>query len=75
MDDPVDVIAELESEDVHKDNRPEKKKGPGNRRSGDRKPWERLREPEKPKHQQSPAAKMHVGHELPAKPQKVRRKR
>jgi hypothetical protein len=75
MDDPVDVIAELESEDVHRDNRPEKKMGPGDRRSGDRKPWERLREPEKPKHQQSPAAKMQVGHELPAKHQKVRRKR
>jgi archaea-specific helicase len=39
MDDPVDVIAELESEDVHKDKRPEKKRG---RESS-----------EKPKHVQS----------------------
>jgi helicase len=78
MDDPVDVIAELESEDVHKEKRPEKKRGPG-----DRKPGECLREPEKrgressekPKHQQSAGTKMHVGHELPPKRQKVRRKR
>jgi helicase len=26
MDDPIDVIAELESEDVHKDKRPESRK-------------------------------------------------
>jgi hypothetical protein len=53
-------------------------RGPG----GDRKPGERLREPEKrkessgkPKHVQSAGAKIHVGHELPGKRQKVRRKR
>jgi helicase len=40
---PLNIIGELECEDVHKDNRPEKKRGPG----GDRKPGERLREPEK----------------------------
>ena len=34
MDDPVDVIAELESEDVHKEKKTEKGKGPGNRGSG-----------------------------------------
>jgi helicase len=79
---PLDIIGELEYEDVHKDQRPEKKRGPGDRRSDDRKPGERLREPEKrtrelekPKHQQSPGAKMHVGHELLPKHQKVRRKR
>jgi len=84
---PLDIIGELECEDVHKDKRPEKKRGPS-------RPGERLREPEKrehqqsprgkyqanqsgekPKHQQSAAAKMHVGHELPGKRQKVRRKR
>jgi hypothetical protein len=80
------LIGELECEDVHKDKRPEKKKGPS-------RPGERLREPEKrgresvrgqyqsnvsaekPKHVQSEAAKMHVGHELPGKRQKVGRKR
>jgi helicase len=79
---PLDIIGELECEDVHKDQRPEKKRGPGDRRSGDRKPGERLREPEKrtreqekPKHQQSPGAKMHVGHDLQPKHQKVRKKR
>ena len=46
MDDPIDVIAELESEDVHKEKRMEKGKGPG-------KPGQRVREPEKPKHQQT----------------------
>ena len=46
MDDPVDVIAELESEDVHKEKKPDQKKGFG-------KPGERLRLPEKPKHQQT----------------------
>jgi helicase len=86
---PLDIIGELECEDVHKDNRPEKKRGPGG------KPGERLREPEKrehqqtprgkyqasqsaekPKHVQSAGTKMHVGHELaPPKHQKVRRKR
>ena len=87
---PLDIIGELECEDVHKDNRPEKKRGPG----GGGKPGERLREPEKREHQQSPrgryqshqsaekpkhvqseATKMHVGHELSVKKQKVRRKR
>jgi helicase len=86
---PLDIIGELECEDVHKDKRPEKKRGPGGG-----KPGERLREPEKREHQQSPrgkyqasqsaekpkhvqseATKMHVGHELPGKRQKVRRKR
>ena len=86
---PLDIIGELECEDVHKDNRPEKKRGLGDRKAG-----ERLREPEKREHQQSPreryqsnqsaekpkhvrsaATKMHVGHELPGKHQKVRRKR
>ncbi len=62
--------------------------------AGGGKPGERLREPEKREHQQSPrgkyqanqsaekpkhvqsaATKMHVGHELPPKHQKVRRKR
>ena len=58
---PLDIIVELESEDMHRDQKPEKKKGPGDRRSGDRKAGERLREPEKrtrepekPKHQQTP---------------------
>ncbi len=46
MDDPIDVIAELESEDVHKEKKAEKAKGPG-------KPGQRVREPEKPKHQQT----------------------
>ncbi len=45
MQDPIDVIAELESEDVHKEKRMEKGKGPG-------KPGQRVKEPEKPKHQQ-----------------------
>ncbi|MDP3396424.1 MAG: DEAD/DEAH box helicase [Methanoregula sp.] len=86
---PLDIIGELEYEDIHKDKRPEKKRGPGGG-----KPGERLREPEKREHQQSPrgryqshqsgekpkhvqseATKMHVGHELPGKRQKVRRKR
>ena len=86
---PLDIIGELESEDIHKDKRPEKKRGPGGG-----KPGERLREPEKREHQQSPrgkyqshqsaekpkhvqsaGTKMHVGHELPGKRQKVRRKR
>lgn len=73
---PLDIIGELESEDVHKDNRPEKKRGPS-------RPGERLREPEKrgressgkPKHVQSEGTKMHVGHEPPGKKQKVGRKR
>ena len=87
---PLDIIGELECEDVHKDNRPEKKRGPG----GGGKPGERLREPEKrehqqtprgkfqasqsgekPKHVQSTATKVHVGHELAPKHQKVWRKR
>jgi hypothetical protein len=75
---PLDIIGELECEDMHKDKRPEKKRGPG----GDRKPGERLWEPEKrressekPKHVQSEAAKMHVGYKLAPKHQKVRRKR
>ena len=34
MDDPVDVIAELESEDVHKEKKTEKGKGRRNRGSG-----------------------------------------
>jgi hypothetical protein len=46
MDDPIDVIAELESEDVHKEKKTEKGKGPG-------KPGQRVREYEKPKHQQT----------------------
>jgi len=46
MNDPTDVIAELESEDVHKEKKTEKGKGTG-------KPGQRLREPEKPKHQQT----------------------
>jgi hypothetical protein len=50
MEDPIDVIAELESEDVHKEKKTEKGKGPG-------KPGQRLREPEKPKHQQTPGGR------------------
>jgi helicase len=50
MQDPIDVIAELESEDVHKEKRMEKGKGPG-------KPGQRVREPEKPKHQQTPVGR------------------
>jgi helicase len=46
MEDPIEVIAELESEDVHKEKKMEKGKGPG-------KPGQRAREPEKPKHQQT----------------------
>jgi helicase len=46
MDDPVEIIAELESEDVHKEKKPEKKRGPA-------RPGERLREPQKEKHQQT----------------------
>jgi hypothetical protein len=83
---PLDIIGELECEDIHNDNRPEKKRGPS-------KPGERLREPEKrgresvrgqyqsglsaekPKHVQSEGTKMHVGHEVVGKQQKVRRKR
>ena len=50
MQDPIDVIAELESEDVHKEKKMEKGKGPG-------KPGQRMREPEKPKHQQTPGGR------------------
>jgi helicase len=50
MDDPIDVIAELESEDVHKEKKMEKGKGPG-------KQGQRVREPEKPKHQQTPGGR------------------
>jgi helicase len=50
MDDPLDVIAELESEDVHKEKKAEKGKGPG-------KPGQRLREPVTPKHQQRPGGR------------------
>jgi hypothetical protein len=57
---PLDIIGELECEDVHKDKRPEKK---------------RKESCEKPKHVQSAGTKRHVGHELPPKHQKVRRKR
>ena len=46
MNDPIDVIAELESEDVHKEKRPEKKRGRGNRGSGCG--------AKKPKHVQTP---------------------
>jgi helicase len=50
MDDPSDVIAELESEDVHKEKNMEKGKWPG-------KQEQRVREPEKPKHQQTPGGR------------------
>ena len=33
MDDPLDVIAELESEDVHREKKPEQKK-PGKKQAG-----------------------------------------
>ena len=58
---PLDIIGELKWEDAHRDNLPEKKRG---RESS-----------EKPKHVQSAGTKMHVGHELSVKTQKVRRKR
>jgi helicase len=72
---PLDIIGELESEDVHKDNRPEKKRGPSRPGERLREPEKRGRESEKPKHEQSAGTKMHVGHELTGKHQKVRRKR
>jgi helicase len=58
MDDPIDVIAELESEDVHKEKKAEKGKGPG-------KPGQRVREPEKPKHHQTPGGRHppHAAHQ------------